>query len=64
MEQAVSCKQINGVKITHQNISIFINEFVKAVNSEVLDCNLACTYERILDFQLSLEKETITVALK
>jgi len=54
MESAVKCKEINGVKITNQNISIFINEFVNAVNSEVMDCNLACTYERIVEFQLSL----------
>jgi hypothetical protein len=46
--QASDPKMINGIKIGSHNIEILVGEFVGTINKGTIDCNLNCTYERIM----------------
>lgn len=47
---------INGIKIGHHNIKILINDFVATINKGTIDCNLNCTYEKIIEYEQTLKR--------
>lgn len=50
---------INGIRIGSHNIDILINDFVSTVNNGTIDCNLNCTYEKIMQHEHNMKKEAI-----